>query len=127
MLSIALKYLKESYYEKENRKISEVAYRYARCCDYFGRNVRLFFRYNRRKLVGAWKKENSSETFLTIYDDGTYEQAHAYGTGRWTIVNGNVLKLTDFYGSSDTYELAEVSNDTIVLKNGRKWLKIGNI
>ena len=28
------------------------------------------------KLVGAWKKENSSETFLTIYDDGTYEQAH---------------------------------------------------
>ena len=79
------------------------------------------------KLVGAWKKENSSETFLTIYDDGTYEQAHAYGTGRWTIVNGNVLKLTDFYGSSDTYELAEVSNDTIVLNNGRKWLKIGNI
>jgi len=57
----------------------------------------------------------------------TYEQAHAYGTGRWTIVNGNVLKLTDFYGSSDTYELAEVSNDTIVLKSGRKWLKIGNI
>lgn len=79
------------------------------------------------KLVGEWKKENSSETFLTIYDDGTYEQAHAYGTGRWTIVNGNVLKLTDFYGSSDTYELAEVSNDTIVLKSGRKWLKIGNI
>lgn len=127
MLSIALKYLKESYYEKENRKISEVAYRYSRCCDYFGRNVRLFFRYNRRKISRSVEKENSSETFLTIYDDGTYEQAHAYGTGRWTIVNGNVLKLTDFYGSSDTYELAEVSNDTIVLKNGRKWLKIGNI
>lgn len=96
MLSIALKYLKESYYEKENRKISEVAYRYARCCDYFGRNVRLFFRYNRRKISRSVEKENSSETFLTIYDDGTYEQAHAYGTGRWTIVNGNVLKLTDF-------------------------------
>lgn len=127
MLSIALKYLKESYYEKENRKISEVAYRYSRCCDYFGRNVRLFFRYNRRKISRSVEKRKLQRNFLTIYDDGTYEQAHAYGTGRWTIVNGNVLKLTDFYGSSDTYELAEVSNDTIVLKNGRKWLKIGNI
>lgn len=127
MLSIALKYLKESYYEKENRKISEVAYRYARCCDYFGRNVRLFFRYNRRKISRSVEKRKLQRNFLTIYDDGTYEQAHAYGTGRWTIVNGNVLKLTDFYGSSDTYELAEVSNDTIVLKSGRKWLKIGNI
>ncbi len=79
-----------------------------------------------QKLVGAWKKETSSETFLTIYDDGTYEQAHAYGTGHWSVVNGNILKLTDFYGSSDTYELESVSNDTVVLTSGRKWIKCGN-
>ncbi len=39
---------------------------------------------------------------LTIYSDGTYKEELEYGTGTWTVLDGNVLKLTGFYGDTMT-------------------------
>ncbi len=58
---------------------------------------------------------------LSIYSDGTYEEYGEYGTGKWTLLEGNVLKMTDFYGRSHTYELEDVTSEGIVLASGRVW------
>ena len=71
-----------------------------------------------KKLPG--KYDNGFHA-LTIYSDGTYEEYGEYGTGTWTLLEGNVLKLTDFYGRSHTYELEDVTSEGIVLANGRVW------
>lgn len=71
-------------------------------------------------LCNTWYKETlspfpSRTLYLTIYNDGTYKQSGQYGTGKWSIVNDNQLKLTDYYGQSDTYTIDSVSADTLVL------------
>lgn len=73
-----------------------------------------------KKLPGTWKKHNE---ILTIYSDGTYEESGSYGTGRWTLLDGNVLKLTDFYGETETHEIEEISSQGITLKTGTVWEK----
>ncbi len=71
-----------------------------------------------KKLPG---KYHNGYHALTIYSDGTYEEKGEYGTGRWTLLEGNVLKMTDFYGESHTYELEDVTSEGIVLASGRVW------
>lgn len=67
------------------------------------------------KLPGTY---NLGGHVLQIYSDGTYTETMHYGTGSWTLLEGNILKLTDFYGQSKTYELEDVTEEGIVLKNG---------
>jgi len=52
------------------------------------------------QLVGAWYSEGGSPEFM-LYDDGTCEIAHSYGSGTWAVVNGDQLKVTDYYGDVD--------------------------
>lgn len=66
-------------------------------------------------LCNSWYKEGGDKPFLTIYTDGTYEKSNEYGTGKWSVVNDNQLKLTDFYGESDIYDIESVNKDTLVL------------
>lgn len=68
-----------------------------------------------KKLPGTY---NLGGHVLQIYSDGTYTETMHYGTGSWTFLEGNILKLTDFYGQSRTYELEDVTQEGIVLKNG---------
>ena len=47
-------------------------------------------------VIGDWYLEGSDDLSFTIYDDGTVNIPGTYGTGRWSIVNDDQLKITDF-------------------------------
>ena len=74
-----------------------------------------------KSLPGTWKTAFHT---LVIYSDGTYEESMVYGTGSWTILNGNVLKLTDFYGRTSTYTISSISSDSLTLADGDTWEKL---
>ncbi len=75
------------------------------------------------KLVGSWGVEAASSPDFTLYSDGTCKISNEYGTGHWSVVNGNVLKLTDFYGQSETMEIKSVDGNTLEFSNGSKLVK----
>ena len=62
-------------------------------------------------VVGCWYLEGSDRLRFTIYDDGTVNIPGTYGTGKWSIVNDNQLKISDFYGESTVLK----SEDTAYL------------
>ena len=62
---------------------------------------------------------------LDFYSDGTYEESGSYGTGKWTLLDGNTLKLTDFYGETRTHEIKDVTSEGIVLESGSIWERVG--
>lgn len=56
-------------------------------------------------LVGKWTTENSSDVF-EFYEDGKCELPSSvgggYGEESYTVDSNNMLKLTNYYGSSTT-------------------------
>ncbi len=76
----------------------------------------------RNKIPGTY--DNGYHT-LDFYRDGTYEESSRYGTGKWTLLDGNVLKLTDFYGRTKTYTIKKVTSEGIVLEDGSVWERKG--
>lgn len=77
----------------------------------------------KHNLVGSWGYEDSSRIQFTLYDDGTCKIGEKYGTGHWDIVNGNLLKLTDFYGETNTVELKSADGKTIEFANGYTYVR----
>lgn len=53
-------------------------------------------------LVGAWYADPETtsfeEPYFTLYSDGTCAILMEYGTGSWSVVNDDQLKITNFYG-----------------------------
>lgn len=70
-------------------------------------------------------KYDNGFDMVTFYSDGTYEDNGAYGTGTWTLLDGNVLKLTDFYGETKTYKIKDITSEGIVLESGHIWKRQG--
>ncbi len=70
-------------------------------------------------------KYDNGFDMVTFYSDGTYEDDGAYGTGTWTLLDGNVLKLTDFYGETKTYKIKDITSEGIVLESGHVWKRQG--
>lgn len=76
------------------------------------------------KLVGSWGwSESSPKIAFTLYSDGTAKISNSYGTGRWNVVNDNTLKLTDFYGQTETIEIQDSNGNIIQFSNGSKMFK----
>ena len=73
------------------------------------------------KIPGTY---DNSFSELYFYSDGTYEDSRSYGTGKWTLLDGNNLKLTDFYGETTTYKIKDVTSEGIVLESGSVWERI---
>lgn len=65
-------------------------------------------------LAGDWYSYYT-EPALSIYDDGTYTMYGDYGTGHWSIVNEDQLKLTDFYGETHVMRLIDVDETKLTL------------
>lgn len=70
-------------------------------------------------LPGSWFSEGSQEAAFVLYDDGTCEIAGEYGTGTWSVVNDNQLKLTNYYGETEVAAISEITEDKLVLDNGK--------
>lgn len=75
-----------------------------------------------KKLPGSW---NNGFHTLTFYSDGSYEESLSYGTGTWTILDGDTLKLTDFYGSTNTYSIKNITDDSMTVGDDWIWKKVG--
>lgn len=69
-------------------------------------------------LPGAWYIDGSQEPAFILYDDGTCEIANEYGTGTWSVVNENQLKLTNYYGETEVATINELTDEKLVLGNG---------
>lgn len=76
------------------------------------------------QLVGSWylngetsiTREGTRGPKFTLYDDGTCEMATEYGTGRWSVVNDDQLKLTNFYGESSTATIVSLESGELTLE-----------
>ncbi len=53
---------------------------------------------------------------FTLYSDGTCKIAGEYGTGHWSVVNDNQLKLTNYYGESETVTIVSVEDGCLTLE-----------
>lgn len=76
------------------------------------------------QLAGSWYKDGETSVtrdgtrgpIFTLYDDGTCELASEYGTGRWSVVNNDQLKLTNLYGESSTATIVSAGNGELILE-----------
>lgn len=56
-------------------------------------------------MSGDWYLQGDDRLSLSLYDDGTCQIQGDYGQGKWSIVDEDTLKLTDFYGETRTYPI----------------------
>ncbi len=66
-------------------------------------------------LADTWYKEGSQDMAFELYSDGTCKIANVYGTGKWSVVNDNQLKLVNYYGESQVADIAEISEGKLVI------------
>ena len=66
-------------------------------------------------LVGVWYFEGTDEVAFNLYDDGTCDIPGEYGIGTWAVVNGNQLKLTNFYGEAETVSIVSIEKNCLTL------------
>lgn len=78
------------------------------------------------ELQGAWYREGSSKSAFTLYSDGSCEIAGEYGTGTWSIVNDNQLKLTNYYGESQVTGIISVEDGCLTLGDGDDYTMLYN-
>jgi hypothetical protein len=69
-----------------------------------------------KNLLGSWYRDGREDASFILYDDGTCEIDGEYGTGTWSIVNDNQLKLTNFYGETETATIDSVKNGSLILE-----------
>ena len=69
-------------------------------------------------LAASWFAEGDSEPAFTLYSDGTCEIDGEYGIGKWSIVNDNQLKLTNYYGETETATIVDIVDGCLTLDRG---------
>lgn len=73
-----------------------------------------------KEFCQTWYKEGNDWASFVLYDDGTCEMSSKYGTGTWSVVNEDTLKLTDSYGDSNTWKIKSISSDCLILLSGKE-------
>lgn len=71
------------------------------------------------QLVGSWYVDEGKNASFILYSDGTCEIAGEYGSGKWSVVNDNILKLTNYYGEIETAPIKSIENGILVLGEGK--------
>ncbi len=74
-----------------------------------GKNVK-------KLVVGDWYLEGGSQLSLTLYDDGTVNIPGTYGTGTWSIVNDDQLKISDFYGETVVLKIEDIDKKSMTAR-----------
>lgn len=70
------------------------------------------------QLPASWYAEGDSEPEFTLYSDGSCEIDGEYGTGTWSIVNENQLKITNYYGETETATIVDMVDGCLTLDFG---------
>ena len=68
-------------------------------------------------MSGDWYLQGDDRLSLSLYDDGTCQIQGDYGQGKWSIVDEDTLKLTDFYGETRTYPITAVDDNSLELES----------
>ena len=72
-----------------------------------------------KNLSQSWYAEGRQDASFVLYEDGTCEISGEYGTGSWSVVNDNELKLTNYYGETETAIIKSVDYNKLVLTDGK--------
>ena len=74
-------------------------------------------------IIGDWYQQWSESVSFTLYDDGTVTIPGSYGQGKWSLVNDDVLKISDFYGETMTLKIDDLDDQWLVvyeMENGQQ-------
>ena len=72
-------------------------------------------------IVGSWYLAGDETPQIIFYDDGTCESQGQSSAGQWSIVNGNTLKISDFWGQTETAEIISIKGGILAIeKNGER-------
>ena len=66
-------------------------------------------------LAASWFAEGDSEPAFILYSDGTCEIDGEYGIGKWSVVNDNQLKMTNYYGETETAPIISIEDGCLML------------
>ena len=66
-------------------------------------------------VIGDWYLEGSDRLRFTVYDDGTVNIPNTYGTGKWSIVNKDQLKISDFYGETFVLKIDDIDKKSMTV------------
>lgn len=72
----------------------------------------------KNSVVGKWYFAGANEPQFSLYEDGTCEIRGEYGTGKWSLSDGKELRMTNYYGESETVTLVSVNSEQMVISNG---------
>lgn len=64
----------------------------------------------KKLLANNWYRQWSESVSFTLYDDGTVTIPGSYGQGKWSLVNDDVLKISDFYGETMTLKIDDLDD-----------------
>lgn len=67
-------------------------------------------------VIGDWYLEGSDRLRFTIYDDGTVNLPSTYGTGKWSVVNKDQLKISDFYGETFVLKVEDIDKKSMTAR-----------
>lgn len=67
-------------------------------------------------LLGDWYMEGYSRLEYAIYDDGSCQVRSGYGLGKWSVVNDDKLRISDFYGQTLIYKIEKISKKSMTLR-----------
>ena len=70
-----------------------------------------------KQLVGSWYLEGRSDPAFTFYDDGSCKIQGEYGTGTWTLVNDDQLKISNFYGETVVLTIESIKDGCLTYTN----------
>lgn len=69
----------------------------------------------KKLLANSWYRQWSESVSFTLYDDGTVSIPGDYGQGRWSLVNDDILKISDFYGETITFKIDDLDDQWLVV------------
>ena len=70
-----------------------------------------------KQLEGIWYLEGWSGPAFTFYDDGSCKFQGEYGTGTWTLVNDDQLKISNFYGETVVLTIESIKDGCLTVTN----------
>lgn len=68
-----------------------------------------------KKVVGDWYEEGNDDLEFSLYSDGSCVIPHHWGKGEWSIVNGDQLHISDFYGQTWCMTIVSVNSQKLVV------------
>lgn len=77
-----------------------------------------------KSISGNWYLPERSEPQFSLYDDGTCQISGQYGTGKWSLINGNELHLINYYGEMQNVTVESVDSNKMVISNGSDRLEL---